>query len=316
VTSPVDGRGGMRFAVESWAPEYGAPVGAETLEPTDVDVNPGIEVAPADWAPRRPAGVAVAGTVRFVDGVRRIDASVWITGEDGTTRPGIAASYAAGVVCCDGAAHVERCEVRRAVFSAAPSLAAVVTRHGEYRPCTTAGDAAEQLSQELQQQMGRLEALVASEAPPADLLVLDGPLNRVPSLDGAIGYVKTHHKTYLPAELTGVVGALQPGERTPLFVTTRGWSRYSWYLRLPCAAPPAHAWAGVVRCEASGDLAPAVAAGLADRVTATLPRYASAAYKDPRAPQNLHPIAELERALRHRMGDPRVMERALRAAAG
>jgi len=48
----------------------------------------------------------------------------------------------------------------------------------------------------------------------------------------------------------------------------------------------------------------------------TLQRYASAGYKDSRAPQNLYPIAGLERALRRRLGDPGVVYRALRAAAG
>ncbi len=44
-------------------------------------------------------------------------------------------------------------------------------------------------------------------------------------------------------------------------------------------------------------------------------RYASVAYKDSRAPQNLVPIAGLEHTLRHRLGDPRVRYWALRDAA-
>jgi hypothetical protein len=46
-----------------------------------------------------------------------------------------------------------------------------------------------------------------------------------------------------------------------------------------------------------------------------LPILASEPHLDPRAPQNLVPIGALERALRHRMGDPRLVERALREAA-
>jgi hypothetical protein len=306
----------MRFAVETWAPEYGSSVGAETLEPSEVTVDVAVEVAADRWAPRRPDGAAPAAVVRFVDGVRRIDAQVWIRSDDGTTRPGIAATYAAGVVCCDETAVVDRAEVRRLVISAAPTLTDVSTRHGVYRACTAGADAPEVASHELQQQMGRLEAVVAADAGAADLLVVDGPLGRTPAITGAVGYVKTHHKTYLPPALGTVVAALAAGERTPLFVTTTSWSRYSWYLRLPAASrTPGHDWAGVVRCEAAGDMAPAAAAAMADRVTATLPRFASVAYKDPRAPQNLYPIAELERVLRHRLGDPRVMERALRDAA-
>src|SRR6185437_5801647 len=60
----------------------------------------------------------------------------------------------------------------------------------------------------------------------------------------------------------------------------------------------------------------AAAAALAGRTQVTLARYASAGYKDSRAPQNLYPIAGLERALRRRLGDPGVLYRALRAAAG
>jgi hypothetical protein len=76
-----------------------------------------------------------------------------------------------------------------------------------------------------------------------------------------------------------------------------------------------HAWAGVVRCEASRDLDVGQAAGLADRVAVALPRLASAPHKDPRAPQNLYPIGGLERALRRRLGDPALLYRALRTAA-
>jgi hypothetical protein len=45
-----------------------------------------------------------------------------------------------------------------------------------------------------------------------------------------------------------------------------------------------------------------------------LPRFASSAYKDPRAPQNLVPIAGLERRLRGLLGDTRVLHRALTQA--
>lgn len=46
-----------------------------------------------------------------------------------------------------------------------------------------------------------------------------------------------------------------------------------------------------------------------------LSTYAAAEYKDTRAPQNLYPIAGLERELKRRLGDQRLLYRALRAAA-
>ena len=57
------------------------------------------------------------------------------------------------------------------------------------------------------------------------------------------------------------------------------------------------------------------AAAVADACTLALPRYASEAHKDARAPQNLYPIAGLERELRHRLGDARLLYRSLRQAA-
>jgi hypothetical protein len=50
-------------------------------------------------------------------------------------------------------------------------------------------------------------------------------------------------------------------------------------------------------------------------VTATLPRFASSPHKEPRAPQNLYPIAGLERALRRRLGDPALLYRELARSA-
>lgn len=312
----------MRFAVESWAPDYGASTdGADELEPANGHVTTDVEEADRDWRPLDPAPGRVE-RILFVDGVRRIDGRVWITGEGDRSHPGVVASYAAGAVCCDAGAdaraRVDRCEVRRAVFSAAPDLSGITTRHGAYQPCAVGAGNGDVLTLALQQRMGELEALVAAEAggTDADLLVVDGPLSKLPSRLPAVGYVKTHHRQYLPDPLVAVVGQLRAGQRTPLFVTTAQWSRYSWYLRLPSTdGPGAHPWAGVVRCEVSGDHATAAARRVADRVAATLPTYASSAHKDPRAPQNLVPIAELERVLRRHLGDPTLLYRGLRLAA-
>jgi hypothetical protein len=54
---------------------------------------------------------------------------------------------------------------------------------------------------------------------------------------------------------------------------------------------------------------------LADLSQACLGRFASTRYKDPRAPQNLYPISGLERELRRRLGDLRLLYRALRQSA-
>ena len=71
----------------------------------------------------------------------------------------------------------------------------------------------------------------------------------------------------------------------------------------------------MVRCEVDGSEPLAEAVATANQVTALLPRYATRPHQDARAPQNLHPIAGLERELRRRMGDPALLWRGLRLAA-
>lgn len=330
----------MRFAVETWAPDFGAPVGADVVGDAEVDADLTVERPLADWAPIAPR-VDPAGIVLFVDGVERIDARVWLSGRGaggaggvdrgaerrddgggqrsggggGESRQGVCASWAAGVVRCDGRATVVAAEVQRGVLCAGDDVEAIVTRHGEYRPYPVAeGAGGDPLGQALGRARGKLEGRVAARAgDDRDLLIVDGPLGDRRQIDGAVGYIKAHHVSYLQPGQQHVIGRLAAGERTPLFTVGVKGFRYSWYLRLP--GPATHAWWGVVRCEASGELPLAEAVGRADLVAATLPRFASKPFHDSRAPQNLHPIAGLERELKRRLGDPALLERALRVAA-
>ena len=308
----------MRLAVDAWAPGFApASPGSAELQDASGPVDVGREVAAGDWAPRSPdPAVRPATDVRFVDGVRRIDARVWVTeGGDGdppTTRPAIAVSYGAGTVRSNGHAVVEDCEIRRELIGPAgmPPLEVGDLR---YQPVAAPGTDDDALVACVQSRMGQLEVATAARAEPAGLTVVDGPLSGRQNVRGAVGYVKTHHTAYLPPVVEGVVAALQPGQRTPVFVTQTSWSRYSWYLRLPHGT--GHPWAGVVRLEAAADLPIAQVTALADQTAATLPRFASQPHRDPRAPQNLLPIAGLERALKRRLGDAGLMERRLRQAA-
>ena len=243
---------------------------------------------------------------------------MWVTGDDGTTQQGICASYASGVVrAADRRAALVHHRVARGLFCPAASAEPIVTRHATFPVNGVSGDTFDVLSQALQSQMASLEAEVAAETlrdqvEDDALLIVDGPLKGVA---GGVGYIKTHHTKYLPDDLHRVASALVPGQRTPLFLVTAkyGRSSYSWYQRLPGIA--GHPWAGVVRCEVAATTTVGEAAARADQVAVTLPRFASQAHKDPRAPQNLHPIAGLERELRRRLGDPALLYRGLREAA-
>ncbi len=376
----------MRFAVDGWDPSYGASLELEgqhegQLEESTARIDADVEVPAARWRPVDPdLSGPLPDALLFVDGVRRVEAQLWIDGDappgdpagsggwpgagsGGEPTAALCASYAAGVVCCCAAgAHLVVTKLRRGLFSVAPHASDIRTRAGEYRahhvrvkragaPVMTT------LSQALQAKLAEVEAIAAAEArgtptAPAghpapgssqaaghpagghpagghpagghpagghpaggtsDLLIVDGPLRGRQHLPRVLGYIKSHHATYLPPELNALVRALAPGQRTPAFHMGTSWDRHSWYLRLP--GPAGFPWAGVVRAECPADLPIAEVTRLAGLSQRCLGRFASAAYKDSRAPQNLYPIAGLERELRRRLGDPRLLYRALRAAA-
>ena len=308
----------MRWSVEAWDPSYGQPAEGLDLAETAADVVVDVEVAPDRWAPRDPrSGLRPPEVVVFVDGVRRVDARAWIHRADGTQSPALCATYGAGAVRCDGQrATVVAVLVERGLFTASPEAADIETRVGPYRHRTVGSSRPEALTLALQARMGELEvaAAEAAGAPGCDLLVVDGPLRGRGHLGHAVGFVKTHHVAYLPPAQHAVVGALADGQRTPLFTTGTAFCRYAWYLRLPSDSGDTP-WVGVVQAEASADLRLPEVVALADTTTAVLGRFASAAHKDKRAPQNLYPIAGLERELRRRLGDDGLLYRALRLAA-
>lgn len=324
----------MRFHVDAWDPSYGASMALEEIEGSTAWLAVDVETPARNWAP-----VALNPTIRrptavlFVDGVRRLDARVWVDepapdgGPATSATLGLVSSYAAGVVCCCDRAHVVDTQVRRGLFTTSRASRDIVTSAGTYPVRLTAVDPglplAATVALAVQRNLGELElvasanarTLLAGHGPPdeANLLVVDGPLRmRVPS-PRTIGFVKSHRTTYLPPDLNSLVGNLRPEQRTPVFLIGTNWDRFTWYLRLPCK--PGAPWAGVARLEASVDQPVEEVVQLANLSQAVLPRFASAEYKDTRAPQNLYPIAGLERDLRRRLGDQQILYRALRSAA-
>lgn len=299
----------MRFDVEAWDPDYGAPSQVDLVDSSD-DVDAGVEVPVDSWRPLLPE-CEPAGDILFVDGVRRVDANLWIDRADRFPGFALAATYAAGAVRCNGEARVVSAEVRRGVFTGVDAEP-IETRVGRYEVMTTQGSTPEELWLGIQERMGDLEGRVAAAHPEAALVVVDGPLSHFRHVEEAVGYVKTQHVQYLPEVLRPMLARLPVGHRTPLFLTSTTWNRFSWYVRLANGSGPA---GGLARCELKADSPVADAARRAHLVTASLPRYASARHKDPRAPQNLYPIGGLERELRRRLGDRDLALRALRLAA-
>lgn len=318
---------GAQFWVDAWDPSYLSTAGDDAgpggpEQPSTAQLDLDVEVPAPAWTPMpHPADLRAPDNLLLVDGVRRRDAVVWAAEPDGGSYPGLAASYAAGVVHCDlrrGVAALAATTVERGLFTASPTASEVVSgqvRYPVHR--VTAGELPE-LDRAAQRALTDLEVQVAGGAraelaDPADLLVVDGPLERRAHLPRAIGYIKSHRRQYLPPPQAAVVTRLAAGQRSPVFRLGTSWHRYTWYLRLPggSGAP----WSGLVRVECAADLKQPAAVGLADLSVVTLPRFAATAYKDPRAPQNLVPIAGLEQRLRGRLGDAGLLHRALTRAA-
>jgi hypothetical protein len=303
-----------RIVVESWSPEYGAPLDPdEALAPAEGSVDDTVETD--RWAPRDGCDDGVE-QVAFVDGVRRVDARLTVDDPDTGPVPGICGTFAVGAVRWDRPAR--RSEVTSVRVERVAVLAGgrserfpPVDLVPAYGTTTTPDHDPAGLIRVLHSAMRAAEGHVASDLAADGFVLADGPLNEL-APQPAVGFVKSHRVLYLSPERNRTVGALAPGQRTPLF-TISGYTRYSWYVRL-AHVPGGHAFSGIARCEASNRLPLDEVVVLADRTAALLPVLASEPYVDPRAPQNLVPIGALERALRHRMGDARLVERALREA--
>ena len=307
-----------RIYVEGWAPEYGSSYQSDEALADEGRVDENVEVS-APWAPQ-PGHDDGIERIAFVDGVRRVDARLTLEDGEGPPVAGLCGSYGVGAVVWDRA--VARSEVtdvdvsRLALFGGGraaplPSAGPQLLYRSEAVPETDPGA----LIQRFHGSMRKAEAELSERlARAGSFVVADGPINDLSATE-KVGYVKSHRAPYLGDDRLGVVGALRAGERTPLFLIGAGgaYPRYSWYFRLADISG-GHSWSGIARAEVSSHLDLSIAVRVADRVTAVLPAVASEPHIDPRAPQNLVPIAALERELRRHLGDPAFVYRALRAA--
>lgn len=151
------------------------------------------------------------------------------------------------------------------------------------------------------------------------LLVCDGPRPLYSADENVIGYLKTIKEQRLPAQALAVVRRLEEGERSPIYLVDAGErARFEWYVRLRDPRPWLHTLAGSVRVQAYAGPQPGAllttARGIADWSAATLPRFATKAHQDPRAPQQLLPVRSLEAALRRRLGNAPLVRRRIEVA--
>ncbi|MEZ5258574.1 MAG: hypothetical protein R2705_17275 [Ilumatobacteraceae bacterium] len=176
----------MRFAVDQWDPSYGVANESDTeAAESGATLDTALEVPTDSWCPIHPAPVATAPVVGFVDGVRRVDARVWIVPDgdpDGVAVPGVCASWASGAaVCGPGGAVIDPESVVVGRTLAAPVEPArsepLVTRHATYLPVEAHGPTPQDLWWAVQQMLdgeARVTAAVRARWPQS-LLVVDGP---------------------------------------------------------------------------------------------------------------------------------------------
>ena len=272
----------MRFSVDGWDPAYGASLELEEqLEESTATVDVDVELPADRWRAIDPdADVARSPTaLLFVDGVRRIEARVWIdedshgTGgqrrHDGRARPCARRTRQGWCAAAGQQAHLVLAEIgaacspsRRTRATSSPGQAGTGAprrraggrhaAHGPALPSRCSVNLAEVESGHRGRGAGSAVHEHGVPGQTSDLLIIDGPLRGRQHLPRALGYIKSHRSTYLPPELNALVGTLAPGQRTPVFLMGTSWDRHSWYLRLP--GPPGAPWAGVVRIECSADL--------------------------------------------------------------
>jgi hypothetical protein len=167
------------YTVDPWDPGYGVARGdeldgRESSARLDLD----IELPASSWRPLTPGDGPLPGSVLFLDGVRRIDARVWVHSEEPEPLPGVIASLAAGLVRCDGAAQIIDVAVDRGLYAETGSD--IETRHARYRFHRTPGGL-DKLTLGVQSRLSALEVELANawrknSNVEDDLLVVDGPL--------------------------------------------------------------------------------------------------------------------------------------------
>lgn len=304
--------GSWRVFTEDWDPAYGNSASFEFEVPADA-------TRAEPFTDHVPPGTFAPAPLAFIDGRRRAELSLWAEeAATGARVPGLAGCYAVGAVTIrpSGPAGYSGVRVGRLAIWGGGRTGDIVSRNG-YRwvaDSTTAEDP-DQLLAQLQDRMRQAEGLLALDCVEAGWnVVLDGPLNRISGLHTSFvaGYVKSHHRRILPPEDHARVPSLAIGERTPLYSTST--DRYTCYIRVGRPGPVGSPWTGIARLEFAAAPGLDEVAGRASFLAATLPRYAGAAHRDPRAPVNLSPVKNLETHLSRCMGRVEFATRAARDA--
>ena len=304
--------------LDPWAAEY---EGSIQINQDEEAVPVDLTVEQDEWTPVRPGVRKAAPRIAFVDGVRRIEHRV-LVGEGERLIFGLLGSFGVGAVHVGRTARVAHEVLGRVLVTGGgltpdPFLAYVPGGPPlRFDPRSEPENDPAVPVQGLQKAMRQTEAGLAERlSAEVDVVFLDGPLSFLTANapGSVVGFVKRQMRNYLDPAAHALLPRLEVGERTPLFLIAGRDPRYSWYLRIARGRSIESALTGVVRLEAPAARGKDEAKALADLAARELCRFASDSTRDPRAPQNLYPIGGLEARLKHRLGDPTVVRRAIEA---
>jgi hypothetical protein len=339
----------VQLKLDPWASDFeGAVAIADDGSSEPAQVNVRVETERWEAIEPEDAGAGTAPLV-FIDGVRRVDARLLATTDEGHTF-GLLGSFAVGAVRAGhGTPEILALTTGRLLILGRgcvhPGVTVALPGGGcslDYEAAAVPGPEPEAPLLGLLAAMRRAEAdLARALAGPAGearggpagapaggagtgapaggagagaLIVADGPLAYLERTHTPlVGFVKSLHRAYLGSAELKLLPRLRPGQRTPIFAILDKNQRYSWYLRLASIGPAEHELAGIARLECGSQCGLAAAQAIAGRTAGTLVRFASTRSRDPRSPQNLIPLGGLEAVLRHRLGDHALARRAITA---
>ncbi len=295
------------------------PVEYESLAESDFGSIPAVvdtSVETSTWRALTPTLAPGFETVAFVDGVQRIELRLSAEGE-GYPIPGALASCAAGAICVGSEPRLRDGIVDRRLILAKGATTTALRLHAsngdfEYLPAHDSGEDFESINRTLNDLRSNLEVEVVRELikDKVDLVIVDGRLPDVRH-GPVVGLIKTLQNLYVtdPGHLATLT-SLTTGQRSPVFAIERARTTYySWFVCLRTPGLFDLGLSGLVRMEMDDSVSREEALRFADTTAVILPPYASNPNRDPRAPQNLLPIGQLEHELRHRLGDSELMKR-------
>lgn len=321
----------MQITLDPWGSDYSSQVATphdmDSEETTVQALEEPIEDGP--WKPRCPQPLILPRMTAVIDGVMRSDARAMVT-QDDVRFLGLFCSHATGAVIV--AQRVERVrivemQVQR-LFITGSGQSGPDTVHvpaGTSTPLTYISHSSpattpDNLSEALINEMRQAESNIAEKlSGPDGLILADGNLTYIGGSSSVVGVIKSIYRMYLSTKRTKILEHLEAGQRTPLFRIQGGKKResydvFSCYLRLTQPRRIEHVFTGLVRLEVKASLGPDKAIALLDQAAVKVFALASRSPKDPRAPQNLLPVGGLERQLRRRLGDPKLVRRGIEKA--